>query len=1234
MADVKFTKDQQKAIDTLDRSILVSAAAGSGKTAVLIQRIINIILSGEADVDRMLVVTFTNAAAAEMKLKLTKAIRKAIREDPSRSEVLNRQLGMMYRSYISTFHSFAKRVIKEFFYKIDIDPDFSICDEAQAVLLQMEAIDELFEDAFDDDALIPGGSFRDFLLHYSSDRSEDAIQSEMLSTYGRLRSMPNYFEWAYEKAEQLRFGDDADDGGVPDEEAIKRSSVYRMASERIATEICEADDSARLFMDMLCSAGLETTPEKFEPEIAAVKRARGLAEAGDAAGALASLPEKFVRFGFGKGEKEEFSLIKDDAKELRDSYKNTVSGILSKYGNGDFGEAFRRMQETYRYTVYYLNVLSEFERRYDEKKRAANLMDYSDLEHTAVRILDDPETAAVLRDRFKFIFIDEYQDTNRIQEHLISRIARPDNLFKVGDVKQSIYGFRQSEPAIFMDTMDRYRDPDNADAVTIDLNMNFRSSQSTINYINDVFRSIMQGYDSRAMLYKGRKDRPEMDLTPEVHVLVEEDLEHDVREGMVPEDIVTGLDLTEDAQEGGDEAEAAPADGDPGAADTPEGEDEEERSRLEAEADYVAGIVDGIIGTEFYDGGTGTVRKAEPRDIVILLRSSRMKADAYYKAMMSRNILAHVSDDSGYFDTVEVAVAMSLLQVTDNMRQDIPLISVLHSEIFGFSAGDLGEIRAESMGRAASAGSDGKTDGPARSSSGSCMFCDAFVRYAESGSSSGLRARAAAALEKIRGWRRRAGAMELDDFVWYVLNDSGYYMYAGAMYGGRQRQANLRALADRARAFREQGIASLSGFIRYLNILKKKDVRTGQAMMVSKEDNLVRIMTIHKSKGLEFPFVIVAGMGSHFNTDTSRKGFYLDPDIGVGLSYVDHDRHMRADTLIQDLILDKKRDDEFSEELRVLYVAMTRAREKLVLVGTVRKAKNVFEGKPGRGSFLDVMKDVIGVDSCRLTVAPADRRVRRSAYTGIEVFLEKHEKMGRADGALADEIERRLGFRYPDGKALVTRAKYSVSEIRIGEKGEETLGIEREYPLKLEAPEFTGTRRVTPAEKGTAYHRIMEFLDFGRVVDAETGKCDAGYIESSAEKLMETGAVERAVGEKVDLGRIAEFFRSDAGRRAAAASRAGRLMKEKPFTLRMEHGGRNVLVQGIIDCFFEDEGGLVLIDYKSSRVSGKNAESRIADEYRTQIDIYRRALESGTGRKVTGSYLYLFDSGELVDMDG
>ena len=1182
----RFTDEQLKAIKTLDKSVLVSAAAGSGKTSVLIERIIRIILEGRANVDEMLVVTFTNAAASEMKLRLAAAIRKRMEEHPEDIPHMKDQLSRLYKAYISTIDSFALRVIKEFFHMTDMEPSFGVADEVQCELLRREALSELFEEGFEKDDLIEGGSFRSFLRLYSEERSDDNFMDRMLDAYSSLRTMPDYFEWAFRKAEQLKV--------TP--ETFEGSDFQKMMFADAEVAFRSVKGAFAQLKELFEGAGI---PEMYEAKLsaqeAAVNAVYGALISGRAGmevtDAIEAIPS--TRLAVTKAQKEAYEAIKPEVKALNDALKKEIGDFKKRYLIPDLETRLSEMNATYEYTVYYLRLLEEFEKRYDAKKREKRVIDFADMEHIAVRILKNDEAADTLRRRFRFIFVDEYQDTNNIQENLISRVARPDNVFRVGDVKQSIYKFRQAEPEIFERLYARYASGSEPDGIAIDLGRNFRTNDATIRYINHVFSNIMEGYDERSMLYTGIDCLPEYDFIPEVHVLFDDNAEEE--------------NDPDDAEEGGADEEI------------------EELSKEEAEAEYIAGLVQSIIGTEFYDTAAGVVRKAGARDIAILFRAVKYRGEIMSRALRERAIESHVEETEDFFDTIEIEIALALLTCIDNMKRDVQLISVLHSEVFGFSPDDLARIRIEHK----------KTvrNRPA--------YWEAFRWYAEKGPEGDLKEKASAALNALMEWRRLSRILPLEDFVWKVLVDSGYYRMAGAMPGGAARQANLRTLADRAGRFSKDTIATLSSFITFLELLKSKKLRNGQASMVGRDDDVVRISTIHKSKGLEYPFVIVGGLGHKFRYDTNSKDFSFDPDGGVGLPYVDPARRYWRNTVLQRAINSKSKNDSYKEELRLLYVAMTRARNKLYMVGTCRNEEELARYQLRPANFLKAMQGVLRSGFNRLYVSPLIL-TKCADSTGADSRISSYfdRPLNAEEQAIYDEIDRRFRYRYPDEELLTEKAKYSVSAIRREE-------LEKERMLKKEAvvtsdDEVTHLRtgiekdkRASAADIGIAYHRIMEFIDFSRAMDP-SGSIDSEYIEERAAFLREHDAIDADVYEALDLNRIAAFFGSDLGRRAAVAALKGTLMREKPFTLRTVRGGHEMLVQGVIDCCFEEDGKMILVDYKSNFIRPDRPHEaeleRIRDEYKVQTDLYSEAVEKGTGKEVGEAYLYLFASGETINM--
>ena len=1216
---VKFTDEQNKAITTTDVSVLVSAAAGSGKTAVLVERILRIILEGKADVDEMLVVTFTKAAAADMRLKLSKAIRKRMHEHPEEAKRLKDQLGKLYKAYISTIDSFALRVIREFFYQTDTEPDFAACDEVQGELMKREAVAELFEAGFEDDHFLDDEiGFRDFLRLYSSDRSEDGIKDDILRAYSSLRSMPDYFNWAYSRAEDL----------LVTEDGFEKSRLHEVIYEDTLGTMQNAYAAARKTRDFMFTSGFEDLFEKklageFNTIADAYTRLRAGSMDRDLMESIAAI--SYPRLVPGKELKESFDLVKDEVKNYRNMYKKLIADWMSKYMNPDFDTRLKEMNEAYRYTVYFIRLLEAFEERYAAKKKDKKVMDFADMEHNAVRILGDDAAAETFRRRFKYVFVDEYQDTNNIQEYLIGKVSRPDNVFKVGDIKQSIYKFRQAEPELFEKVYREYADPDNENGIAIDLAMNFRCNDATVRYINRVFERIMAGYDENAKLHTGCKCRAEYDFIPDVHILTESEyFDEEDEEGA--SDYADGVDGPADD---GDDA----------------GDIIEDLSKEEAEAAYIADLAYSLIGQEFHDTKADVVRKAEARDIVILLRSVKYRGDIMARALRKRGIESHVEESDDYFNTVEIGIALSLLTCIDNMKRDVPLIASLHSAAFGWTPEELALVRIAHREHLRSQ----KTD--TGSSYVRPAYWEALDWYRTEGPEGELRSKAERAVTTFMEWRRLSRMMPLEDFVWKVLTDSGCYRMAGAMNGGSRRQANLRALADRAGKYSRETISSLSSFITFLDVMKQKKISNGQASMAGSDDDVVKILTIHKSKGLEYPFVIVGGLGHAFKTDKNEKKFSFDSTVGVSVSYVDPQRRFWRSTLMQRAINAKSVRDSFREELRVLYVAMTRARNKLILVGTCKSVEELMDFSINPTNFLKVLKDVIMTPDNKYYIRPLIRQESASRDFKGSWLAETDGPLSAEEEMLYDEIDRRFNAEYPERDLLAAKAKYSVSALRreelkareaaaqTAEEAENTVSSSDSEPVMLWQALQT-KKKASAADIGIAYHRVMEFLDFTKALpdgsENAGGSVDEAYIEERIRFLEDNNAIDEKVLKELDPGKIAEFFRSDLGRRTVRAARRGTLRREKPFTLKTTRGGRELLVQGVIDCCFEEDGKMVLIDYKSSFIRPdrplKEELARIRDEYDVQIELYSEALAKGTGKEVGEAYLYLFAAGEAIRM--
>lgn len=1149
---MNWTKEQQRAIDEREKNILVAAAAGSGKTAVLVERIKKLIIEDGVSIDRMLIVTFTNAAAAEMKEKIRMAINKEIDEDPANSQRLRQQLNLLPRANISTFHAFALDVIRTFFFLTDIEPGFSICDDAQRTIIKEDSMDQLMEQCFASDSQ----EFYDFLNWYGSDRNQNKIRDIINTSYNVLQSLPYPWKWLEEKIDELSLS--------PEE--FQLSPIMDYIWDYIGDSLEKAVKYEERAAAELTAAGLDRMAGKvideelfFYQQMAETAAEKNFDELGSCIAAF-----KAVRLVAKKEEKEVYGEVKELTAACRKKATGLISDIRDLFFTQSLAEMVAEINETKPKAETLRKLLEDFDQIFKTNKGDKKLVDFNDIEHYCLSILEESQAQNHYRKKFDYIFIDEYQDTNILQEEIIAKVAREDNLFMVGDMKQSIYKFRLAEPEIFKSKYVSYGSAENQQSAKIDLNQNFRSKPLILSEINHIFENLMEDYDEDARLYPG--------------------LSYDGPYHYVPEVKVVDTSTVDEADE-----ELA------------------NLKNAEIEALEICRLIRQNLGRKFFDHKAGVEREIGLHDMVILMRGVRNYADVYRGILKENGIDSFVDDSEGYFDTMEINVFMNLLSVIDNKMQDVPLISVLHSEVFGFSTDELGRIRAAFRNG---------------------QYAAAFLNYAENGKEGSLRDKCRDALAAIKKWKTMATSQPLGQFIWKLLLTTGYYLEMGAMPGGTQRQANLRALVDKAEKFAADRQSSLYSFVRYIEAVKRRNVPMGQVKLVGENDDLVRIMTIHKSKGLEFPMVIVCGMGRRLNYTKIGSGIALHKDIGIGMTLADFEGHWYKQTLLQRLIQKQVHKEEVSEEIRVLYVALTRAKDLLYLTGTVKDGEKFMEsrqiGLGGDTMYLDMIGDVSRfelVDANLLSPGAVEKSGIQGNPMGKDIFDRQVSPEEER------EILRRMNFVYPYEESRRLKSKYSVTEVyRMG------LTDQREFETILAVPKFRqGEKELTAAEKGTIYHAIMERLDFDRAEREGLSYIEAAAADYAGRELFDAENLAA-----IDLSRIADFFDSQLGHRCAAAFRNGMLERERAFDLQMEMEGETIIVQGIIDCYFEEEDGLVLLDYKTNWIDEKKGfeeeAERLRRTYSGQIEIYRKALEVSKGRPVKESCLYLFGAGKLVRM--
>ncbi len=1152
---VKWNEQQRAAIEHRNNNILVSAAAGSGKTAVLVERIKQLIIGDKVDIDRFLIVTFTNAAAAEMREKLVKAITAEINAKPDDSAFLRRQLDVINSANISTFHSFALEVIRRYFYLTDIEPDFKIGDEGAIEIIRRDVIDELFEEYFEEES----EEFLTFLKMYSSDRNEKAVKENLLDFYNKLQSIPHPMEWLSDHVEKLQMS----------KEEFLASDAYGFIENDIEYTFGEILNSYKTAMELAELAGAEGIYEKCKKDLEKLEPALSYIENSDVdsfGGLLKTFtPERLVPKKVDK--ESDYEEYKDQISRFRKHGKNLIDGLIKRYFTQSMDTYIEDLHEVYPQAYFLNEFLNRFSEKFRAAKKARKMIDFADIEHYALRILENESVAAEYRDKFEYIFVDEYQDSNVMQDTLINQIKRENNLFVVGDIKQCIYKFRLAEPEIFQARYFDYADPANLNSEKIDLNRNYRSKKAVIDTVNDIFSRLMSGYTEEAYLYQGAASENDIDYWTELHV--------------IDNQFIKGPDVDRNLAD---------------------------MKNAELEAHYVAGLIREAVGKPIYDSKKGCVRTTELKDIVILMRSTKDFADVYQEVFKNLDIPSYVDESSGFFDTVEIQVFLNLLTVIDNMQQDVPLLSVMHSAICDFTVDEMVQIRiAHRRG----------------------SYYDALFKYKSEENELGHKVRIF--FESIEKYRKMAQSLPLEEFVWNLLWETGYYTYCGALPAGRQRQANLKALADKARTYKETGYGGIYGFLTYMRAIEKRQVPMGQVKLIGENEDLVRIMTIHKSKGLEFPVVIVAGMGKRLNLSGKGSSFSLHKDFGVGMSRVSVEGHWKRDTFLKTLMEQKQLQDERDENIRVLYVALTRAKDRLYLVGTGDYYKDgELKDSVAKNTYLDYLIPIR--DECGLKTVlfdPEKLNIGNKVYVNnrAEVFKMVASPGDYESDRVYMEVDRKLSYKYENEAAISKKSKYSVTEY--GKTG--TNYVFRDTELRL--PKFMENESsVSAARRGTVMHKVMEIIDFRMAAEAVASGSGAEYVESVINYMIEKEFIAEEEKQFIEPDKIIGFFNTEVGRRAAAADE---IHKEAEFNFLKESDGVEVMVQGVIDCFFREGDKYVLVDYKNSYINPERREEglkRIKEAYSSQVELYREALQLIKGAEVAESYLYLFSEGEFVSV--
>lgn len=1180
---VKWTKEQEKVINLRNRSLLVSAAAGSGKTAVLVQRIISMVTdeTDPLDIDRLLVVTFTNAAAAEMRERVGAAIENALEQDPY-NQHLQRQLTLVHNAQITTIDSFCIRILRDHFHKIDLEPGFRIADEGELKLLREDVCEAVLEDFYQK----ADPEFLRFADSYSGAKNDLQIKEMILKLYNYAESYPWPKEWLETCVQQYEAANEAE---LEEKSWIRDFLSY--LNVRVENLITAQEKLLELTQE-------PDGPYMYEASIAddlrQLENLRKCEHFSQWQAAISAIDFKNI----GRSGKYEGSVAKKDAvmsgrkrmKDQIDKWKKTIFATMLEV-------QLERLTQTSKMVRMLVTLTQAFSDRFQEEKQKKNMLDFSDVEHNALRVLVDSETkeltetALEYQQQYREVMIDEYQDSNYVQETLLTAVSGVkngnENLFMVGDVKQSIYRFRLARPELFMDKYHRFSTEESSQQ-RIDLHRNFRSRREVVEAVNDIFYPLMEkdlgnvAYDAEAALYAGAvyPDYENADCCKPELLLVP-------------------------SQESGME-------------------------RREQEAAAVAGRIRELVETQEIPGITY-------KDIVLLLRSMSGWAETYQKVFEQEGIPLIVASKTGYFSATEVQTVLSLLRVLDNPYQDIPLAAVMKSYFGKFSSEELAQIRSEYPGMPF------------------YQCVEQMLPVSE---------KIIAFQEMLQKFRQRIPYTPIHRLLQEILDETGYRNYVAALPAGEQRRANLDMLMEKAVAYEQTSYHGLFHFIRYIDRLMKYDVDYGEAEIVSEQENAVRLMSIHKSKGLEFPVVFVCGMGKQFNEQDLNSNMIFHPEFGIGLKWFDCEKRTKANTLIHQIFAMEAKKENLGEELRVLYVALTRAKEKLILAGTCklpeegqysgfsREEKVPFSTRYDAKSYWDWVIPVLGMENpdYRYVIWDEARmqqeEQRKLQDTALEhrTLLEALQNVSETELA---QLKETFSWEYAWKEEGAHKQKVSVSELKHrameerSESAEQTLNTAQPlFPDEIATPYVPRfvqeVKENAGALYGTMVHRFLECLDFAGLPDFADEKQGLYFVKQQIDALCALGRMQESDAKRLNWKQLLGFLQSDTAKRMRAAAEQGALEREKPFVMSVpanlvwedSRPEEDVLIQGIIDVFWEEADGIVLLDYKTDHVD--NAQELVR-RYKKQLELYADALSRFSGEKpVKEILIYSFALAETI----
>ena len=1209
MEKVKWTKEQEQSIYEGGSNILVAAAAGSGKTAVLVERIINKIINENIDIDKLLVVTFTNAAASEMRERVLDTIYSKLEDNPD-DERLQRQLTLINKASICTIDAFCLDVIKNNFYEIDISPNFRIADTAEINLLKQDVLEEIFENKYEKQ----DEDFTRLITTYTSYRDDTPLKDLVLKIYSYIQSNPFPEKWLNDKVEVFNLKDRLDGDFA---KTVWGEKLLQELEEELIDDILMLQE-AKLIL------AREPELDKFEKVIDNDIDMLNTLKIGLNSWDKAYENSINVKFEKWPTDRKLNYQEKDDAKAIRDTVKKKLGKKTEKILIFNSREANQDIYDMYEVLKLLKDFILEFDEQFKKAKGEKNILDFNDIEHLALKILlkenedgsiEPSEVAKRYQERFCEIAIDEYQDSNLVQEYILTAIQKNNNIFMVGDVKQSIYRFRQARPELFLSKYAEYKLKEHKkekDNLKIQLFKNFRSREKILDFTNLIFENIMSNVLG------------DIDYNQEEYLNLGANYETDDKSNLKTE--ISIIDLRDESED---------EDIEPNIQNYQEESTTQILENTEIEAKFVAKKIQKLINSQaqVYDVKNKKFRKITYKDIVILLRSTKDIAPVYEKELLSLNMPVFSDTSAEYLDSVEIQTIMAVLKVIDNPLNDIALVTCLRSPIGNFTDNDLVKIRLSD-----------KYDN----------FYNTMLK-AKLNVDKKLKQKIDNFINNINTWREAKEYLALDELIWRIYTQTGYYNYVGLMPNGDLRQANLKKLFEKAKQYETASFKGLFNFINFIEKLQLSSGDLGAAKLIGENEDVIRIMSIHKSKGLEFPVVFLAGTGKQFNLMDLNENILMHQEMGFGVKYIDYEKQIQYDTLSKSAIRNQLLQDTLSEEMRILYVALTRAKEKLYITATCKDAEkdiesikqfaNMYTKTEGKINPVLVKKYRRFIDWILLTSIYEKEKFKNLATIEQlnidDLHISEEEESERIDVVKILEskkenvtdikkVKELLENKYKYISSMDIPTKTSVTRLKLM-KQEDTDKNKENQEITLAKPEFLRedkTEKITSAQKGTLIHLCMQRLDYKRNYSIKD-------IKELIQELQAKQIITENEAQEINADKVYKFTQSSIWKEMKEAKE---VYQEKPFYINIpakdiygENIDEDILVQGIIDLYYIDKNdNLVLVDYKTDYVElGK--EEELVNKYSEQLNLYSKALEKALYKKPDRVYIYSTYLGRKLD---